>query len=419
MEYFKDLEVDFKGLCVILDVDGTITYDAGKNCVDCQEKITDVKNHQNTIYLCSNGDDKERLVDMAKSLGVNYIVSKYKKPNKKVLDEIDIVQNKVVVIGDKILTDGLLAKRLNVRFIKVRRLFSKRDSLAVKIFNFLDDVLSNLRITRPNHWIKNLFIFAPLFFAGRFFNVVDLLQGLHLFIAFCALASAVYVFNDLKDRNADKLHLSKRTRPLASGEMTKKNAIILIVALLMITVLMAVSFPISTIVVMMSYLFLNLLYSVWLKHIPIVDIFLVASMYIIRIYAGGAFYNIRLSAWIILCTFFLALFLVIAKRKAEFNALDNKNETRKVMQLYNNAFLDHMLTISVTFSLVSYSLYLVSFNDSVMLYAFFFVLFGMMRYLYLVYRYNLGQSPESIVVKDPWMIASILGWIIYNAYFLY
>lgn len=423
MKYFKDLEIDFNNCCVLLDVDGTITFDSKKDCSDCLQKISDIKNKQNEIYLCSNGKDKNRIIKMSRELKVRYISSKHKKPSKRILDNIELEQknNELIVIGDKILTDGLLARRLKARFVKVKRLSSKDDSFKIKIINFIDDVLSNFRILRPNHWIKNLLIFAPLFFAKDFFNIPSLLSEICLFIAFCALASSVYIFNDLRDKNEDKFHPLKKVRPLASGEISKTNAIILMVIMLSIASVISFlfSFPPFTMAILASYVLLNLFYSLWLKQLPIVDIFSVASMYVMRIYAGGSLLNIHLSAWIILCTFFLALFLVVAKRRSEFNALVNKNKTRKVMQLYNNAFLDHMLTISTTFCLISYSFYLVSFDDNAILFAFFFVLFGIMRYLYLVYGQDLGQSPESIVIKDPWMIVSVIGWVLYNTYFLY
>jgi decaprenyl-phosphate phosphoribosyltransferase len=423
MKHFKDLKVDFKNSTVILDVDGTITFDAQSDASDCVDKIEEIKKNGNKIYLCSNGRNKGRLVEMSKKLRIDYIKTDHKKPSKKVIKDYDFKDSKLIVIGDKTLTDGHFAKKIKADFIKVKRLNSKKDRTKIKIINFIDDVASfifiNLRILRPNHWIKNLLVFAPIFFAKEFLDVGNLWKGVMLFIVFSALASAIYVFNDLRDKEADKLHPKKKKRPLASGEMSNANASVLIVLLIGLAALLGWNFPTTTLMILSGYVVLNVFYSILLKHVPIIDIFSVAAMYVIRIYAGGSFFDVHLSAWIILCTFFLALFLVIAKRKSEFNAVKSSTKTRKVMSLYNNAFLDHMLTISTTFCLISYSLYLVSFDDNSILYAFFFVLFGVMRYLYLVYRYNLGESPESIVVKDPWMIVSIIGWVAYNFYFLY
>lgn len=278
---------------------------------------------------------------------------------------------------------------------------------------------ATLRIIRLDHWIKNLLIFAAIFFGGEFFDISNFLRTVRLFFAFCFLASAVYIFNDLQDKNEDKLHPRKKNRPIASGKMSVTGAIILMLTMLSIAIVLSLSLPFFTIAILGGYVVLNLLYSTLLKHIPILDIFSVALMYLVRVYAGGSLLNIRISAWLVLCTFFLALFLIVAKRKAELISSSSKNLTRKVLRLYNDVFLDHMLIISTTLCLVTYAFYLLLLNDNSILYAFFFVVLGFMRYIYLVYRHNLGQAPENIVVRDPFLVIIIIGWVVYNAYFLY
>jgi len=428
MKKFKDLNIDFKGCSILLDIDGTITYDGGSESSACKQKILEIKMKQNEIYLCSNGKNKNRIVKMSEELEVKYINSDLKKPNKRIIDNTSLEKkDNIIVIGDKFLTDGILARNLKSRFIKVERLRSKNDLTIVKLINFLDDVFhtifnfisASLRIIRLNHWIKNLLIFAPVFFGGKFLDISNLLQSIRLFFAFSFLASTVYVFNDLQDKNEDKLHVSKKNRPLASGEMSVKGAVILMLIMFLIVIVLSLSLPFSTIAILGTYVVLNLLYSTLLKHIPILDIFLVASLYLIRIYAGGSLLNIHISSWLILCTFFLALFLIVAKRKAELMESSNGDFTRKVLKLYNSAFLDQMLTIATTLCLVTYAFYLLSFDDNGILYAFFFVLLGVMRYLYLIYRHNVGETPEKVVVKDPFLGIVIIGWIFYNAYFLY
>lgn len=427
--YFKDLEITFTDSIVLLDIDGTIAHDSQDDVDDSYDKIQEIKKKNNRVFLCSNTRDQERVKRLGKRLGVDYIATSRQKPSSKVIDGSplqDAPRKTMIVIGDKLITDGWFAKKLRVSFIKVRRLVSAHDSALTGLVNRFDDALSWLaasvfpyiRLARPHHWIKNVLVFAPLFFAGSFFNPFKLIQGIWLFVAFSLLASAIYILNDIQDRHEDSVHPIKKNRPIASGRIGFAHAVIMMILLLSAGGLLLFSFPFETQMVLGGYVLLNLLYSSWLKHQPIVDIFMVAFMYVLRIYAGGTFFVIDLSVWIILCTFFLALFLVIAKRRSEFNAL-GESASRKVIHLYNNAFLDHMLTISTTFCLMSYSFYLVSFGNSPLIFAFFFVLFGIMRYLYLVYRYNLGESPEIIVIKDPWMLVSIVAWILYNTYFLY
>ncbi len=277
-----------------------------------------------------------------------------------------------------------------------------------------------IQLIRPKHWVKNLLIFAPLFFVGDILNTNSLIKGIHLFIVFSLLASSVYTINDIADKESDKLHPKKKNRPIAAGRITSTEAMLLTGTLLIAAILLSLSLPTKATITLGIYVIINLLYSFWLKHLVIVDIFIIASMYLLRIFAGGKLWNIHLSQWIILCTFFLALFLISAKRRAEFNAQGGeKATTRKVMQSYNKDFLDHSLTITTTATLVTYSLYVVSIQKPYIIYSLFIVTFGILRYLYLAYRYNIGQSPEQIIFKDPWILITILIWITYNGFIFY
>jgi 4-hydroxybenzoate polyprenyltransferase len=276
------------------------------------------------------------------------------------------------------------------------------------------------KLLRPRHWVKNLLIFAPFIFGGDITDYRSLLSGGHLFLSFSLLASSVYILNDLVDKNYDKLHPQKRSRPIASGHVSVREAIILGISLLLITFAISYSLPLDVLIVLGIYLALNLLYSFWLKHIVIVDIFLVASLYLVRIFAGGNLWDIPISHWLVLCTFFLALFLISAKRRSEFcNMGGTKASTRKIMESYNKDFLDHMLTITTTASLVTYSLYVISVDKPYHFYSIFLVAFGFFRYLYLVYRYNVGQSPESVLFTDLWIILAVISWALYTASIFY
>lgn len=278
---------------------------------------------------------------------------------------------------------------------------------------------SFLKLARPHHWIKNVLIFAPLIFGGNILDYQALLLGGRLFINFCLLASSIYIINDLIDKNQDKLHPQKCFRPIASGRISILESILLAIIILMVTFTLSFSFSPNVRIILGAYLVANMLYSLWLKHIVIMDIFLVASMYLLRIFAGGALWNIPISHWLILCTFFLSLFLVIAKRRSEFCAMGSEATTRKVIQCYNKNFLDHILTITTTAALVTYSLYVISIDKPYLLYSLFLVVFGLFRYLYLIYRYNVGQSPELVLFKDAWMILSVIAWSLYTVLIFY
>lgn len=283
-----------------------------------------------------------------------------------------------------------------------------------------DKILSILKLIRMKHWIKNLLIFAPLFFVGNGFTLTKIYPGLILFAAFSALASCIYVLNDLIDAGSDRLHPIKKNRPIASGKIKRKEAIILISFLFIIATILSLNFPLKVLIILITYFVSNLAYSFWLKRLVIVDIFVVALMYLMRIYAGSKLWDIPLSHWIILCTFFAALFLITAKRRAELNVSEtNDGSARTVLKQYNKDFLDHSLTISITATLVTYGLYCVSSEKPYVLYSVFFVTFGLMRYMYLVYYKNIGQAPEDTLIKDPYILGTSILWLLYNALILY
>ncbi len=281
-------------------------------------------------------------------------------------------------------------------------------------------IKSYLELLRVRHYIKNLLIFAPLFFKGDFLIINSLTKGIFLFIAFSLLASSVYIINDICDKEKDQKHPIKKNRPIANGRIKEKEAIVIAIILIILTVSLSLNFPIKTQLILIAYFILNLLYSLWLKKLVIIDIFVIASMYIMRIYAGSKLWELIPSHWIILCTFFLSLFLISAKRRAEFNTIRKPDETsRAVIEDYNKDFLDHLLTITSTSCIVTYSLYVISIDKPYLLYSLFFVTFGIVRYLYLVYTQNSGESPEQIILKDKYIILVSIGYIIYNALIFY
>ncbi len=284
----------------------------------------------------------------------------------------------------------------------------------------LQKVASYLRLLRPSHWIKNLLVFAPPFFAVKLFVDDSFLKGLCLFFAFSAVASCVYIINDLADKDEDRMHPAKKMRPIASGKVSNTEAAFLIVLTFSLAVLLCLFLPVRTIAFIAIYFLTNLLYSFWLKKLVLVDIFVVSIMYLYRIFASEAVWNIKNSHWIILCTFFLALFLISAKRRAEFQFIEeNSASTRTVLKAYSREFLDHLMTITMTTSLVTYGLYVISTDEPYLLYSIIFVAFALFRYMYLAHKRNVGQSSEQTLVRDPWIVSSIFLWVIYNGCILH
>lgn len=276
------------------------------------------------------------------------------------------------------------------------------------------------RSLRPSHWIKNFLVFAPPFFAAKLLVDDSLLKGICLFFTFSAVASCVYVINDLTDKNEDRMHPVKKTRPIASGRISNTEALLLVVLTFSLAALFCLFLPMQTIAFIAVYFVTNLLYSFWLKKLVLVDIFVVSIMYLYRIFASEEVWGIKNSHWIILCTFFLALFLISAKRRAEFHSVEESSaSTRMVLRSYSKEFLDHLMMITMTTALVTYGLYVISMDKPYLLYSIVFVAFALFRYMYLVYKRNVGQSPEQTLVRDPWIVSSILLWVIYNGFILH
>lgn len=277
-----------------------------------------------------------------------------------------------------------------------------------------------LKLLRFNHWIKNLLIFTPLFFAGKAFQLYELEKTILLFFAFGFIASAVYIINDVLDRHADASHPTKKLRPIASKKITHTNALKLAIVLLALSLLLSFFFPLTTNLLLLTYFCLNLIYSYWLKTLPVVDLFVITSMYILRITAGAALFGVVISHWLMLCTFFLALFLITAKRRAEYGHAGEENgKTRKVLALYNKTFLDHLLTITTTATLVLYSLYVISVDKPYIIFSIMIASFGIFRYLYIVYQYNKGESPEIVMIQDKVIFITIITWVLYLGVMFY
>ena len=215
------------------------------------------------------------------------------------------------------------------------------------------------RLLRPSQWIKNTFVFAPLVFSKHLFDVDWFFLSLRGFVAFCVVSSAVYIINDIFDRNADRAHPFKKNRPIASGAVTIPLAIVISVALLCIAGLLSFSLDLGFLLILLSYFVLQFFYSIALKRIAILDVFIIASGFMLRVLGGAMLINVLISHWIILCTMFLSLFVALAKRRGEI-VLSEQSESpsqRKVLSQYDTPFLDGTMMITASGMAISYALY--------------------------------------------------------------
>lgn len=258
---------------------------------------------------------------------------------------------------------------------------------------------------RPKQWLKNGFIFAALIFDGKLGNLPDLLHTIAGAIIFCLVSGTVYLINDILDADADRQHPQKRMRPIASGELPETTAWIAAVVILIVLLPCAYLLSPWFLVITSTYFALNLLYSKWLKHIPILDVIILASFYVIRVAAGVVLIEVeRFSPWLYVVTTLLALFIGFGKRRAELSLLatDAANH-RKVLQGYSLALLDQFITIVSGTTIVAYSLYTFSApnlpENHTMMLTIPFVLYGIFRYLYLI-QIEKGGSPEDVVLSD-------------------
>ncbi|MDR2229131.1 prenyltransferase [Elizabethkingia ursingii] len=280
-----------------------------------------------------------------------------------------------------------------------------------------------LKLLRVEQWVKNLFVFLPVFFSGKIMDTDLFSKSCVAFIVFSLTASCIYILNDYMDIELDKQHPEKRNRPLASGAIGKKTAIGIFVLL----IVLAVGFTLymqnqgleiqDFAAVIISYFVINILYTFKLKHVAIVDICIIATGFVLRVLAGGYITGIVVSQWAILLTFILALVLAIGKRRGELINAQINGKTRKALDGYNVQFADIALSISCALAIVCYLMFTLSpevqqkFHPRVF-YTVIFVVFAFLRYLQQTLVYNKTESPTKIIYKDHYIQATMLLWLI-------
>jgi len=274
-----------------------------------------------------------------------------------------------------------------------------------------------VRALRPVQWVKNVFVLAPIVFAEQLTDGTVLARALLAFVAFCFAASAIYLWNDLRDREEDRLHPLKQHRPIASGALPVPVATAAAGVLAAIALVGSLYLGVYFTVLLAVYLGINLLYSSWLKHVVILDVMAVSSGYVIRVIAGAAAIGVGVSNWLLLCTIFLALFLIFSKRRHELLLLAGEAAShRSVLSHYSPAFLDQMINVVTASAVVSYALYAVDddtvqrFGTDRLVYTVPLVLFGIFRYLYLTYQRAEKRNPTEAILLDPPSLTNIALW---------
>lgn len=269
---------------------------------------------------------------------------------------------------------------------------------------------------RPKQWVKNVFVLAALVFAKKATVPEAAARGLAAFAIFCALSSAVYLLNDLTDREADRLHPVKRRRPIASGRVRPATASAMALALAVGGLAAAAALGAAFVGVACSYVCLNIAYSLALKRVVILDVMVVAAGFLLRAWGGAVAVRVEMSHWLILCTGLIALFLGFVKRRQEIGALGTDGAQRPILREYSLPFLDQMIGVVTASTLLAYALYAFSAEVATKLgtrrlgLTIPFVLFGIFRYLYLVHQRGEGENPTVLVLRDLPLVVNVLLW---------
>lgn len=274
-----------------------------------------------------------------------------------------------------------------------------------------------LKAMRPRQWTKNAFVLAALVFDRKLLDIPSLERTLLTFVIFCFISSSVYLINDIMDIEADRNHPVKKNRPIASGKLPVGVALAVSLILLLISLVGSYLLSIGLMVIVAVYFFLNLAYSKWLKHMPIIDVLVIAACFVLRVAAGVSVIEVqRFSPWLYVVTTLFALYIGLGKRRAELMILvpENTQSHRRVLSGYSLDFVDQLITIVSSTTIIAYSLYTFSApnlpeNHSMML-TIPFVLYGVFRYLSLMRIKMMGGEPEELLLKDRPIQVTIILW---------
>lgn len=288
-----------------------------------------------------------------------------------------------------------------------------------------------LKALRPHQWSKNLVVFVGILFAQRLQDPEVVFPVTVLFVSFCLAASTVYLFNDIRDREEDARHPTKRFRPIAAGQLSVPVAwgMVVVLPLAAFALVVLLPHPEGTlkprvppgVVALLAYLLLNVAYTMILKRVVIADVTCVALGFLIRVVSGPAVAGLHVSSWLILCTFFGSLFLAVAKRRGEMMTTGESNSGRSVLDQYSAVALDLFLGMTATATLLSYSIYTVApetvekMGTRNLYFTIPLVFYGLGRYVILLYRRGKGEDPAAVLFTDRGLLVAIVAWLLVSA----
>lgn len=287
-------------------------------------------------------------------------------------------------------------------------------------------ILLYLTILRPYQWVKNLLVFSGLIFSTSLFKTDVIGVSLAAFGIFCLASSGIYILNDLRDIKLDRMHLVKMNRAIASGKVSKVSAVIILLLLLLAATLLSYLLDKNFFSIIIIYIAINIAYSFGLKKVVILDAFIVASGFLLRAFAGCVVIHVDVTPWLFICTLSLALIVSFGKRRDELNILKtDAKDHRETLQFYNIQLLDIILTICSATAIGTYSLYTMAeetvlrFGSQRLIITIPFVMYGVFRYLYLIYVQNKGGDPTKLLVRDIPTIINGVFWILSVGYVIY
>ncbi|MBI3124504.1 MAG: decaprenyl-phosphate phosphoribosyltransferase [Ignavibacteriales bacterium] len=278
-------------------------------------------------------------------------------------------------------------------------------------------IVTYSKLLRVTSWAKNVFVFVPLVFAKQLFNQGEFLEVLSGFILFSIAASAIYVVNDIYDAKKDAIHPLKKNRPVASGRISAAEAKITGAILFILAGAISFVMNYSFVAIVWFYILLNILYTNYLKQIVIVDIFCIALGFMLRVIGGAVIISVSISSWLILTTLFLSLFLAAMKRRVEIATSEHAVEQRNVLKDYSLSFIDQISSITGGGVIISYALYTVSertilmFGSEYFVFTTIFVIFGIFRYMYIVFKKDKGENVVEAMITDSQMIVNALLYV--------
>ncbi len=265
---------------------------------------------------------------------------------------------------------------------------------------------------RPRQWAKNLLLFAGILFAGKLGDIARWEEAVAAFAAYCAASSAAYLVNDVCDADADRRHPVKRRRPVAAGELARRHALLLALSLAAAALLLTALLGPLSVACLAGFAVLQVGYTLRLKHVVLLDVLAIAGLFVIRAAAGAVAVDVRISPWLLVCTFLLALFLALGKRRAELVLVESSaHRGRQVLEGYSVAFVDQLLAAVAAATIAAYTAYTVTAHDSWALAATIpFVVFGLFRYLLLLHRRSAGEEPENVLLGDVPILVTVAAW---------